>query len=81
MEKREIEEQKRKTERKRTMKIADAKRMSLEEFSELDDLYGGFDAERTKNHPIRVEGESFMDFMKKGSKKIKNNPVIKKILE
>ncbi|MCM1246735.1 MAG: hypothetical protein NC293_13940 [Roseburia sp.] len=63
------------------MKIKKAKSLSLEKFSELDDIYGGFDGEKTKNHQIREEGESFMDFMKKGSKKIKNDPVIKKILE
>lgn len=65
----------------KTVKISEAKNMSLEEFSALDELYGGFDAEKTKNHPIREKEESFMDFMKKGSKKIKDDPIIKSILE
>lgn len=65
----------------KTVKILEAKTMSLEEFSQLDDMYDGFDAESSKNHPIRDDGESFMDFMKKGSKRIKNDPIIKKILE
>lgn len=63
------------------MKIEEAKELSLEKFSMLDDVYGGFDVESSKNHPIREDGESFMEFAKKGSEKLKNDPVIKKILE
>lgn len=67
--------------RGKKMKVSEAKLLTLEEFSKLDDEFGGFDSESSKNHPIRKEGEGFMDFMKKGSKKIKNDPVVKKILE
>ncbi len=67
-------------EKKRVMKIEEAKNLSFEEFSELDDAYGGFTAENSKNHPLRNEDESFMEFVKKGSEKIKNNPAIRKIL-
>lgn len=65
----------------KAMKIEEAKSLSLEEFSKLEDIYGGFDTESSKNQPIRKKGESFMEFAKKGSEKIKNDPVIKKILE
>lgn len=65
----------------KTMNIEEAKALSLEEFSRLDETYGGFNTENTKNHPLRDKGESFMEFAKKGSEKIKSDPVIKKILE
>ena len=76
-----MKETKTKEHRRTTMKIKEAKGLSLEEFSKLDETYGGFDVESSRNHPVREEGESFMQFIKKGSKKIKNDPVIKKILE
>lgn len=62
------------------MKISQAKELSYEEFAKLDDDYGGFEKENTKNHPVRDEGETFMEFIKKGSEKIKTDPAIKKIL-
>ena len=68
------------TEDKGIMKIAEAKKLSPEKFAELDEAYSGFEMENTKNHPIRDEGESFMDFIKKGSEKIKTDPTVKKIL-
>lgn len=78
-----MEEEKYHTEEKRgrTMKIAEARGLTFEEFAKLDDEYGGFEMESTKNHPLRDEGESFMEFIKKGSEKIKFDPVIKEILE
>ena len=66
--------------RGRTMKIAEAKSLSFEEFKKLSSDYGGFEMENTKNHPLRSNGESFMDFIKKGSRKIKTDPAIRKIL-
>lgn len=63
------------------MKISEAKELTLEEFSELDEAYSGFEAEKTKNHPLRDEDESFMEFIQKGSEKIKSDPMVKKILE
>lgn len=62
------------------MKIAEAKDLTLEEFAKLDAAYSGFEAENTKNHPLRDEDESFMEFIKKGSEKIKSDPTVKKIL-
>ena len=62
------------------MKIAKAKSLTPEEFAKLDDAYSGFEAENTKNHPMRDEDESFMDCIKKGSEKIKSDPTVKKIL-
>lgn len=64
-----------------TMNLEEAKRLSADDFEKLDEVFGGFDAENTKNHPLRNEGESFMEFAKKGSEKIKSDPIIKKILE
>lgn len=66
--------------RGRIMKIAEAKDLTLEEFAKLDATYSGFEAENTKNHPLRDEDESFMEFIKKGSEKIKSDPTVKKIL-
>lgn len=66
--------------RGRIMKISEAKRLTPEEFAKLDAAYGGFEAENTKNHPVRDENESFMEFIKKGSEKIKSDPTVKKIL-
>lgn len=66
--------------RGRIMKIAEAKDLTLEEFAKLDAAYSGFEAENTKNHPLRDEDESFMEFIKKGSEKIKSDPTVKKIL-
>ena len=62
------------------MKIAEAKSLTPEEFEKLDTAYSGFEAESTKNHPVREDGESFMEFIKKGSEKIKSDPTVKKIL-
>lgn len=66
--------------RGRTMRITEAKGLSLEDFEMLDDDYSGFDAESTKNHPIRDEEETFMQFIKKGSEKVKLDPAVQKIL-
>lgn len=74
------QEENEKTEERNTMKIGEAKELSFEEFSRLDDAYGGFATEISKNHPLRDEGEEFMEFVKKGSEKIKTNPTVKKIL-
>ena len=62
------------------MKIEEAKKITPEEFKKLDDAYGGFETENTKNHPLRDEDETFMQFIKKGSEKIKSEPAVKKIL-
>lgn len=64
----------------RTMKIEEIMGLSLEEFAELDDAHSGFDAESTGNHPLRDEGETFLQFVKKGSEKIKFDPALKTIL-
>lgn len=66
--------------RGRIMKISEAKSLTPEEFAELDAAYSGFEKENTKNHPVRDEGETFMEFLKKGSEKIKSDPTVKKIL-
>ena len=65
----------------RTMTVKEAKELTFERFLELDKAYGGFEIENTKNHPIRDEDETFMEFIKRGSEKIKSDPTIKKILE
>lgn len=66
--------------RGKRMKISEAKELTLKEFSVLDEAYSGFEAETTKNHPVRDEGETFMEFIEKGSEKIKHDPAVKKIL-
>lgn len=66
--------------RGKIMKISKAKSLTPEEFAKLDAAYSGFEAENTKNHPVRDEGETFMEFIQKGSEKIKSDPTIKKIL-
>lgn len=67
-------------EKGRKMKISEAKNLTKEEFEKLDEAYGGFEKENTRNHPVREENESFMEFIKKGSDKIKSDPAVKKIL-
>lgn len=54
--------------------------MSYEEFCHLYQECDGFNGEFYKNHPILNEGESCVDFLKKGSSSLKDMVMIKNIL-
>ena len=56
------------------MTIKQAKRLTLDEFSRLDD---GSEAKIKQNHSLKRAGESFMEFVKGGSEKLKSDPVIR----
>ena len=56
------------------MKIGMIKSLPLEAFSNVGSDKG------FKIGPVRKEGESFMDFLKKGSGRIKNDPLIRSLV-
>jgi len=59
------------------MTIEKALSLSTEEFNLLCEECYGFNNEKYKNHQKRSDGESTADFLLKGSRRIKNHPVIK----
>lgn len=60
------------------MTIEKAKQLTPEEFAALD--AASIPDERPKDTPMKHDGESFTDFIKKGSERIKNDPAIKAVL-
>lgn len=40
----------------------------------------GLKQKTQKNHPVRDNNESFMEFIKRGSEKIKSEPTVRKML-
>lgn len=61
----------------RTMTIEEAQSLTFEEFSILDEACKGFNGQMYKNHQIRTSEETFGDYLKEGSSKLKENPMIK----
>lgn len=59
------------------MTIQKALSLSSEEFEMLDNEYGGFNKETYSNHKLSGDDETSLGFLREGSEKIKNNPVVK----
>lgn len=65
------------TKGERKMTVQKALSLSEEDFNKLSDECNGFNDEVYKNHRIHKDGETLGEFLEKGSKRIKDNPVIK----
>lgn len=59
------------------MTIEKALSLSTDEFIRLSDECNGFNDEMYKNHPIHTDDETIIDFLLKGSQRIKDNPAIR----
>lgn len=54
------------------MKMSSAEKLGFtkEKFDRLYDSCDGFDSKPNKNHPAYEDGETFEEFLRKGSKKV-----------
>lgn len=59
------------------MTIEKARNLSAEEFSKLSEDCKGFNDEVYRNHGLREPDETFGEFLSKGSKRIKDDPMIR----
>lgn len=58
------------------MNVQKALLLTFDEFVELANTCNGFNDEIYKNHQVHYEGESFGEFMAKGSARIKKDPIL-----
>jgi hypothetical protein len=61
----------------RVMNIEKGMEITSEEFVRLNNEYGGFNSENYHNHQTHDSSESFYDYIRKGSEKIKNIRLLK----